>query len=301
MFKRALISTDLSDGLHRLVDFVPDLAASGLQQIVFLHTVLLWQEGRIPREDTEKLQSAKSRLSVAQVPSGVDVKVEVFTSNKPHEAILQTAETYQSDIIILGASTQNLLNEKLFGSTSVTVSQQTETPLMVLRPRLVSIYTTEELSLRCQHLFRYLMIPYDGSDSADYLVQQIKQYAQDRPSGLSHCLLIWVVEEGGIRELRKHEELQLARETLASVKADLSQLDLEVIVEMRQGDPLPEIFNAALEHDIAAIAISSLRHNKLLDWSVPSFSNQLLRSSWHPIIFFPPPRCAKNREGRHRG
>jgi len=297
MFKRALISTDLSDGLHRLVDFVPDLAASGLQQIVFLHAVPLWQEGRIPREDTEKLQSAKSRLSVAQVPSGVDVKVEVFTSNKPHEAILQTAETYQSDIIILGASTQNLLNEKLFGSTSVTVSQQTETPLMVLRPRLVSIYTTEELSLRCQHLFRYLMIPYDGSDSADYLVQQIKQYAQDRPaSGLSHCLLVWVVEEGGIRELRKHEELQHARETLASVKADLSQLDLEVIVEMRQGDPLPEIFNAALEHDIAAIAISSLRHNKLLDWSVPSFSNQLLRSSWHPIVFFPPPR-----EGRHRG
>lgn len=297
MFKRALISTDLADGLHRLVDFVPDLAASGLQQIVFLHTVPLWQEGRIPREDTEKIQSAKSRLSVAQIPSAVDVKVEVFTSNKPHEAILQTAETYQSDIIILGASTHSLLNEKLFGSTSVALSEQTDRPLMVLRPQLVSIYTTEELSLRCQHLFRYLMIAYDGSDSADYLVQRIKQYARDRPaSGLSHCLLIWVVEQGGIRELRKHEDLQHARVALESVEAELSQLDLEVIVEVRQGDPLPEIFNAALEHDIAAIAISSLRQNKLLDWSVPSFCNQLLRRSWHPILFFPPPR-----EGRPRG
>lgn len=297
MFKRALISTDLADGLHRLVDFVPDLAASGLQQIVFLHTVPLWQEGRIPREDTEKIEQGKSRLSVARGTSEVDVKVEVFTSNKPHEAILQTAETYQSDIIILGASTHSLLNEKLFGSTSVTVSQQTETPLMVLRPQLISIYTTEELSLRCQHLFRYLMIPYDGGDSADYLVQRVKQYAQDRPrSGLSHCLLIWVVEEGGIRELRKQEELKAARSALESVKTDLSQLDLQVIVEVRQGDAVPAIFDAALEHDIAAIAISSLRHNKLLDWSVPSFSNQLLRRSWHPIVFFPPPRS-----GHHRG
>jgi len=296
MFKRALISTDLADGLHRLVDFVPDMAASGLQQIVFLHTVPLWQEGRIPREDTEKIEQAKSRLSAAQGTSEVDVKVEVFTSNKPHEAILQTAETYQSDIIILGASTQTLLNEKLFGSTSVTVSQQTETPVMVLRPQLVSIYTTEELSLRCQHLFHYLMIPYDGSDSADYLVQQVKQYAQNRPaSGLSHCLLIWVVEEGGIRELRKPQELQVARSALESVKADLSQLGLEVIVEVRQGDAQAEIFNAALEYDIAAIAISSLRHNKLLDWSIPSFSNQLLRRSWHPIVFFPPPHNGHNR------
>ena len=143
MFKRVLIPTDLSDGLHRLVHFVPNLAASGMEKIIFLHTVPLWEEGMIPREDTEKIELAKSRLSIAgeSVPDGVDVKIEVVTSNKPEETILQVAKTHNCDLIILGANIHTLLDQKLFGSTSAQISQQTETPIIVLRPQLISTYT----------------------------------------------------------------------------------------------------------------------------------------------------------------
>ncbi|MFM8299944.1 MAG: universal stress protein, partial [Microcystis aeruginosa] len=39
MFERALICTDLFDGLHRLVHCVPHLALSGLKQVIFLHSI----------------------------------------------------------------------------------------------------------------------------------------------------------------------------------------------------------------------------------------------------------------------
>ena len=65
MFQRLLICTDFSDNLHRLAKFVPSLAAGGMQKIVFLHVAAFWEEGEIPREDTEKVAQARDRLSVA--------------------------------------------------------------------------------------------------------------------------------------------------------------------------------------------------------------------------------------------
>ncbi|NEO51139.1 MAG: universal stress protein, partial [Moorea sp. SIO4A3] len=35
MFQHCLICTDFSDGLYRLVEFVPSLAAGGLKKIIF--------------------------------------------------------------------------------------------------------------------------------------------------------------------------------------------------------------------------------------------------------------------------
>lgn len=291
MFKRALICTDFSDGLYRLVNFVPSLAASGLEQIVFIHTVPLWDQGGIPREDKEKIDRAKSRLGKAleDVPSGLEVKVEVPSSNKPQETILQTAKTNHSDIIITGANTRSLLNEAVFGSTTISLCEQTSIPIMVLRPQLISTYTCEELDLRCRHLFRYLMVAYEDSDSAKYLLGRVKETAKNRPANsLQECLLFWAVPDGGRRELRGPEQLEHARQKLETIKQDLSSLDLQVNIEVRRGEPIIELLDAALEFDISAIAISSTRTNKILEWSAPSFSNEVLRRSWHPVIFFSP-------------
>jgi len=292
MFQRILISTDFSDGLYRLAKFVPDLAASGVHQIVFLHNVPLWEEGAIPRVDQKKVDEATQRLSIAlkQAPEGVEVKIEVPSGPRPIDTILGTVKKYQSDLILLGTPSRSLLDEKLFGSTAVGCSQRSPVPLMILRPQLISTYTEEELALRCRHLFRYLLIPYDGSDSANYLVEQIKRYARNRPPhSLECCLLCWVVSKDGHRELRE-SKLKQARPLLEGVQADLEKLGLQVRIEVRQGEFLAEILDAAVMTDISAIAVSSQNLGKLREWSIPSATGELLRRSWHPIIFFPPGR-----------
>lgn len=290
MFERCLICTDISDGLQRLVQFVPSLAAGGLKQIVFLHSVPLWQDRGIPREDTEKITQAHNRLSTAlkDVPEGVEVKVEV-KSGQPQEIISKVAAAYQAELIILGTPIRSLLQEKLFGSTTASLAKATKTPLLILRPQLISTYTREELDLRCQHLFRYLLIPYDGSESSKYLVGKIKQSAQNQQGlSLEQCKVCSVVDDGGRREVPHEHQLRQAQENLQTVKTELEALGLQVDIDVRLGDPVTKILEAAMECDISAVAISSESLGRLLEWSAPSFAANLMRRSWYPVLFFPP-------------
>ncbi|HEY9649758.1 MAG TPA: universal stress protein [Coleofasciculaceae cyanobacterium] len=292
MFQRCLICTDFSDGLYRLTEFVPSLAAGGMKQIVFLHSVPLWQEGEIPRIDKEAIAQARDRLqhSLKAAPKGVEVHIEV-PSGRPIENILKTSKSYRPDVILTGMPIRSLLQEKLFGSTTTELAKACKIPVLILRPQLISTYTCEELELRCQHLFRYLLIPYNGSESSEYLIEKIKQYAQNRPdNSLKQCLLMWVVEQGGRREIPKDYQVKEAQEKLKQVKTDLEQLGLQVNTEVRLGEPYEEILDAALVFDISAIAVSSKSLGTLLEWPTASFAGELIRRSWHPVLFFSPPR-----------
>ncbi|RMG09534.1 MAG: universal stress protein [Cyanobacteria bacterium J055] len=294
MFHKILICTDFQDGLQRLVRFVPALAKSGLQQIIFCHVVPLLTDRDIPKVDTRKMETAQERLSVAleNVPEGVDVKVEVG-SGRFVDTVLKWIDTYQSDLVLLGMQQRTLLNEKLFGSNTVELTQRLGIPLMSIRPPLISTYTNEELELRCQHLFRSLLIPYDGSNEGNALLERIAEYARNRSANsLQECVLVQVLDTAGQRRAVRQEDcVATARQQMEPMKAKLEALGLQVQIEAREGDPLAELLEMAIEYDITAIAIAARTlSNKLLDWSRPKFSAQVLRSSWHPVIFFPPKR-----------
>lgn len=291
MFQSCLICTDFSDGLYRLVDFVPSLSASGIKRIIFFHNVPLWQEGEIPRVDEEAIEAARRRLQagISDLPSDVEVEIEI-TSGRPIENIQKVAKSYEPSVILTGMPIRSLLKEKLFGSTTAALARSCVQPLLILRPELISTYTREELSLRCQHLSRYLLIPYDGSDSSKYVVKKVKEYVQGQSqSYLERCMVISVVEDAGRRELPKDYRFEEAQEKIEAVKAELEQLDLQINAEVRRGNPLTEILDAALVYDISAIAVSSntLGKGSIREWSTGSFAGDLIRRSWHPVLFFP--------------
>jgi nucleotide-binding universal stress UspA family protein len=293
MFQRLLLCTDLSDGIHRLVQFIPSLAGTGAKQIIFLHSVPFLESEAVPREDTEKINQAREQLAPAlrNLPAGLEVKVEV-ASGRVINNILRVAKAHQVDLIVLGMATHNQLKERLFGSTTVGLCQKTPIPLMILRPQLISAYTSEELDLRCQHLFRWLLIPYDGSTTAKYLIEQVKRCATNRSKdSLERCHLCWVVEDVNRRGLPRDYQVEPAQKALAGIKTELEALDLKVEAEVRQGDSVVEILEAALMADVSAIAASSGSLGNLQELSVPSFTRELLHRSWHPIIYFP---SAKN-------
>lgn len=289
MFERYLVCTDLVDGLHRLVKFVPSLAAGGMKQIVFLHSVPYWQQGQIPREDTKKMDQARDRLSAAleNVPDGIEVAVEV-RPGKPVDNILHCAKAHKSDLILLGASNRSLLTEKLFGSTTIDLSGRTKIPIMTLPTSMISSFTAEELELRCQHLYRDVLIPYDGSDISNHLLKEFKRYVEKGAKGsLERCTLAWVVYAGGRRDVPKDHQLKEAQQKLESIRADLEPLDLKVTLEVRLGEPVKEILDMAALSDICAIAISSGSLGKIWELPLSSFTGEVLRDSCQPVIFFP--------------
>jgi nucleotide-binding universal stress UspA family protein len=287
MFQRLLVCTDLSDGLHRLVHFVPSLAAGGVKQITFLHVIPISTGREIPRVDEQKVAAARDRL-IPPAADGIEVKVEVKWG-RPIDQILGTAKDYQSDLILVGTPTRSLLTEKIMGSTMMELCKQISVPLMILRPQLIGAYTSEELNLRCRHLFRYLLIPYDGSQTADYLLGRVKQKAQERPGdSLEECKLCWVYQTSGRRDIPKAEFSEASKAKLAAARGELTALGLQVSTEVVEGVAIQEVLMTAQENDVSAIAISSGTLGKLIEISSPSFAGEVLRRSWHPVIYFPP-------------
>ncbi|EAZ92457.1 universal stress protein [Crocosphaera chwakensis] len=290
MFQNCLICTDFKDGLYRLVDFVSNLANNGLKRIIFLHSISVWEDERIAKVDEEKIAQAKERLAPAldKVPNGVEVKIEVL-SGTVKDCVLQLIETYEIDVVFTGMPVRNALETKIFGSHTLDLAPATTTPLMVLRPQLISTYTYEELSLRTKHFWRYLLVPYNDGDSAKYLLERIKQMAQNQPDGsFEQCLLLWVIDDGGRSHELSEYHLQQAQEKLNQVQQQLETLNLKVNTEIRQGNPLEEILDAAIYYDISAIATACQYRSNFLAWTAPSLANDILSQSWFPVLFFSP-------------
>ena len=290
MFQSCLICTDFTDGLYRLVDCVPNLAQSGLKKIVFFHSVPLWEEGEVPRIDEEKMKQAQQKLqkAVANVPDGIDVQIEIL-SGKPLDTIPRVLKKHPVDVIMTGTPIRSLLKEKFFGSTSAGLAKVTSQPLNIIRPELITTYTLEELDLRCRHMWRYLLIPYNDSKTAQYLIEEIKKYAKERPeNSLKQVMLMSVVDDCGRKSVLAEQRVKEANVKLESVKQQLEALDLEVNTLVKVGNPQQEITTAALDFDISAIAIATDYRNNLLQWTVKSFANDMMRSSWFPVLLFSP-------------
>ena len=290
MFHNCLICTDFTDGLHRLVNFIPSLASSGLKRIVFLHSISVWQSEKVARVDEGEIAKAKELLtsSLEEVPDGVEVEVEVL-SGQPKDVILRLIDAYDIDVVFTGMSIRSAIGAKIFGSHTLELVQLTSTPLMILRPQLISTYTCEELALRCQHMWRYLLIPYNGEQSGEYLLEEIKNHLKKYPdNSCKQCLLLWVIDDGGRMEEITEYHHREAQEELNSVKAELEMLNVTVKTKVTQGNPLAEILDTALNFDISAIAIASDYRNTILEWTNPSLANEVLRRSWFPVLFFSP-------------
>lgn len=292
MFQHALICTDLTDSMSRFARVIPGLAAGGLRRIVFFHNVPIETERSVPRIDEEAIAASRQQLEslIANAPAEVQVVVEV-ASGRPTDNILKLVKAHAIDIIFLGMPTRNLLAEKLFGSTTMELAERTPVPLMILRPQLVSTYTTEELTLRCRNLFRNLLIPYDGSRGAQHLIESLQhQVNESSESVLESCLLLKVIDEGMREELRGDTPIKTAEAQLSAVGKVLNPLGVKVETLVRTGEPLNEILSVAELYDISAIAACSGNINRLLGWSVPSLTRDILRQSWHPVLYFPKPK-----------
>jgi nucleotide-binding universal stress UspA family protein len=287
MFQSCLICTDFSDGLARLVNFVPALIEGGFRKIVFFHSVPLWQEGAIPRVDETKTKLAKERFAPALInlPKEVEVIAEV-ESGRPLDTIPRVLKNHPVDIIFIGTPIRSLLQERIFGSTTIGLAKLTSTPLAIIRPQLISTYTSEELNLRCQSLWRSILIPYNDSKAARYLIDRLKQYAGNRAT--QQITLIWVVEESR-QEALTVCRMQEAEAKLSILKSELEDLGWQVNVRIERGYPLLTILEAATNLDISAIAIAADSKVNLFQRAVPSFAEEFLRRSWFPLIFFSSP------------
>ena len=82
-------------------------------------------------------------------------------------------------------------------------------------------------------------MPYDGSDSAKKIIDEIKAKIQADPDcALETCLLCWVIDDSG--RLPSENQAQAAQTELDTVKAELegfgTEIKTQVVTEVRTGN-----------------------------------------------------------------
>lgn len=289
MFQRALICTDFTDGMHRLAQFVPSLAGGGFQSLTFFHNVAIDAEREIPSQDPEILAKPKQRFMelLRDVPDRVEVNIEV-QMGRASDNILRLAKQCKADVIFLGTPTRTMLEEQLFGSTTLQLAEKAHIPLMILRPQIISTYTTAELELRTSHLFRYLLLTYDGRQGGKALIEKVRKQVQSNPNSvLERVRLLWVIDENIRREFHGDHPVEQAQAECEKIQAELASLGLVVNTTVVEGDPIQQIMLAAEQYDIGAIATCASSLGGFLKWSTPSLTRDIIRRSWHPILYFP--------------
>jgi nucleotide-binding universal stress UspA family protein len=294
MFRRILVATDCEDGLDRFTQCLTSLYQSGVEFVGFVHS-LDWQEDAhgIPEDMAPEIESSRAALlqRCMEIPEGMQVDV-VVRVGKPADVIQQAIEQLQPDVLIQGMAIRNLLLEKVFGSTTMELIPRLRIPVLVVRPQLVATFTLEELQLRCQHLFRTILIPCDFSEASQQLLQAVVDPMQAHNDSQVHSVLVVHVVDPSTRQnqSRPVEDLQqYYQDQLQEWVEPFRQAapQVEIMTQVRTGAPVKEILLAAGEADATAIATASRSAGSFWEWSIRSTTGEILRKSWHSVLFFP--------------
>jgi len=293
MFKRLLVATDGEDCLERLGSCLRELHATGIEQFTFVHAATWPDDGLgIPHSTHPQITDMETRLhqAIHDAPDGMTVLVRVLFG-KPADAILRVAAETQSDVVLLAMSRQGFLSEKVFGSTTISLLPRLGIPALIMRPALLEALTLAELRTRCAHLFQYLLLPYDFEPNAVTVLEKITHSIETDPrSSCRHLTLIYVLDTTSLlSQIAANEQINHAQKRLAEVAATYQHRLPQVTVTacVRQGSPFTEVLREAAATDVTAIALGSRKPGGFVEWSIPSLSGEILRKSWHSILFMP--------------
>ncbi|MEM6445744.1 MAG: universal stress protein [Cyanobacteria bacterium P01_D01_bin.123] len=298
MFERVLVATDFEDGLYRFGLCLQSFRESGVQQLGFVHAIP-WkgnQVGGLPPSMEAEMGEATAYIKrYLQADASAELAPDIIVQvGKPSEVIRQAIDSFKPDVMVLGMPSRSLLAEKVFGSTTIGLIPQLEVPVLIVRPPMASALTEAELNLRCRDLFNYLLLPCDLENVTQTLLAKVAEALQKGDGRQTdRLLLLHVMETTASRRFVTADadaQLSSAQEKLAALGAELTEripASVAVDTEVRVGIPVKEILSAAQDYDITAIATTSRNTGRIWEWTVPSVAGELLRRSWHSVLFFP--------------
>ncbi len=294
MFSKVLVATDREDGLDRLTQCLQSLHQGGITHITFVHS-LDWEGDGIgpPGDMAPAIEEARRTLVEActPIPEGLSMDVLVQVG-KPSEVIKAAIKQFEPDVLLIGMAIRNLLVEKIFGSTTMELLPHVDVPVMIVRPQLIATLTLEELQLRCRHLFRTILLPCEFNKTSQQLATSIVEHMQNHSPHQVHTVLMVYVLDPSTRR-NQTQPLDHLRQDYTQKLEDLKQTfmqaapNVQFFTEVRLGSPVKEILGAAGEGDATAIATASRHAVNFWEWSVGSTTGELLRKSWHSVLFFP--------------
>lgn len=288
MFKKMVLSTDLSPAWDEILACAGELRALGAEELILTHVVTVkflgGLEAAIRAEAEPKLLAQKEELQ----KQGFRVSVELPTG-LPAYALNDVARRHQADLIVVGPQKTSRWQERILGSVASAVLHHARYPVLLLKSTIREKLEAGTCRLQATELLRHVLFPTDFSETSEragyYLkgltgrgIQRVTVlHALDVPGGEAY--------PPGFQEMAEAQ----ARESLAAVREQLLQAGfLQVEAVFDPGHPLPAILKVLESQDISLIIMGTLGKGFIQELFLGSVAHNVARLAPCPVLLISP-------------
>lgn len=243
-------------------------------------------------------QNAEARADLEAVAQrlrgeGLAARVLVLDGEPVHE-ITRIAAELEAELIVMATHGRGALQRLAHGSVADGVSRRAATPVLLVRVRDTNDHDLVGAPVR------RLVVPHDGSETADQAVPVATRYA--KALGVP-VLLVRAVNpsadvpmaftpaggpdavSGAVYEEVLEDEEEAARASLDAVKAEMAGQGVDVATEVMAGTAVAVIGELHAQGDV--VVMSSHGRSGIGRWLLGSVAEKLVREGTAPVIVVP--------------
>ncbi len=285
MFEKVLVALDFSPSSQKILARIGEIP--GIQEVELLHVVdatrpsrMGWTHG--PHIENAKLLMAEKKEALEQLRLKVtttdDVIVNAITQGTISMSILETAETKNVSLIIIGARGINPIQELLLGSVSSSVLRHAKTNVLVMHAGPEPAETNLLPGKSHRQLFSKVLVPTDFSQPAGDAFSVIKSIP-----GIKEIVFLHVVNHADSQPEIK-DCVNKAQVRFEDLKKEFIGGDVVVTHHIRVGDPTEMILSVAEEDDVSLIAMSAYGTGWLREMLLGSTTFTVVRRTKRPVL-----------------
>jgi nucleotide-binding universal stress UspA family protein len=283
MFKKVLFPTDFSEPAKTELNCISSVP--GIREIILLHVI---RQYAIPMGadmvETLETQAAEVYLQEAKdylttLNPDICVTLEEVLSPDITDAILETAESGNADLIVIHAYIKGIMTGLLRGCVPTKVLCRVSTTNILLMPNtLVQTLTGKTFEKFCPMLFSRILCPTNFSELS------VKTTALAAGmKGVGEIIVLHVAGKGADRS-EQEEEIVTARKQMNEICEQIAGRGIRARTIVVRGDPEQEILRVADNEDASCIWMRSAGKGCLHDLFFGSLVHEVVMHTTRPVI-----------------
>lgn len=307
MYKRMLVPLDGSELAEVVFTYAKELAGrldldlvlfhvcvSEEQELASMHRAYIERAVETVRQQSEEVQQ---RTGIQSRRTVIEARGELAVGH-PAEEILRYADENDIDLILMATHGRSGVRRWTMGSVADKVLRASQVPVWLVRARIPEEVVYDKLPNRT------LLVPLDGSESAESVLPHAEALSKQRGAELVEVVLIRVCETPFITSDYPEATMRLTWEEhvehiksafkagceryLQGVAKRLGGAGLEVRSEVLMGEPADEIISYATRHPFNLITMSTHGHSGAKRLAYGSVADKILHGVTSPILLVRP-------------
>jgi nucleotide-binding universal stress UspA family protein len=226
----------------------------------------------LEREGEDVVEEAAKTLETLGVAHDTDV-----VQGNPAPTIVDYAERYDHDLVVMPTHGREGLSRHLLGSVSEKVVRLSSVPVLTVRMR-----PDETLTFP----YESILLPTDGSDAAIHAAEHVLSFAAALDATV-HVLS--VVDDSVLPDVEvattDTENDQAATEAVEDVVAAADRLGVtEAVGHVEHGSPVEEILDAVGAYDVHAVGMGTTGRRRTERILLGSVAEKTVRSASVPVL-----------------